>query len=124
MQINEKIRALREDNDITQDQLAKIAGVSTKQVRRWEQDDSEMGIQKLKLICEYFKVSADYILGLAPDLDWPREERSKKRYTDGCTKYIFLYVKYIATFEDRKAGLSACFYRYCILLWGTYRKTL
>ena len=72
MRINETLKALREDYDLTQDQLADMLNVSRKQVIRWEQGASEMGIQKLKALCEIYKVSADYILGLPKDLKWPR----------------------------------------------------
>lgn len=46
--------------------------VSTKQIRRWRGGTSEMGIEKLEKLCRYYHVSADYILGLPRDLDWPR----------------------------------------------------
>lgn len=72
MEIHEKLRALIEDNDINQTQLAKEIGVDRKQLQRWTKGETEMGIQKLKLICQYFHVSADYILGLPKDLNWPR----------------------------------------------------
>lgn len=52
--------------------LAKVIGVSTKQIRRWRDGTSEMGIEKLEKLCRYYHVSADYILGLPRDLDWPR----------------------------------------------------
>lgn len=44
--------------------LAKVIGVSTKQIRRWRDGTSEMGIEKLEKLCRYYHVSADYILGL------------------------------------------------------------
>lgn len=50
----------------------KVIGVSTKQIRRWRDGTSEMGIEKLEKLCRYYHVSADYILGLPRDLDWPR----------------------------------------------------
>ena len=57
------IDAIIEDSDI---------GVSTKQIHRWRDGTSEMGIEKLEKLCRYYHVSADYILGLPRDLDWPR----------------------------------------------------
>lgn len=68
----EKLKDLINDHDITQEQLAKIIGVHRKQVGRWINGQSEMGIEKLKKICEYFQVSADYILDLPQGLNWPR----------------------------------------------------
>lgn len=72
MTVGERIEALIEDNDVTITELANYLGVSTKQVTRWKQETSEMGIFKLRSMCLYFNISADYILGLPRDLAWPR----------------------------------------------------
>lgn len=94
MDIYDKIKALREDHDMTQEQLAKITNVTTRHIRRWEAKESEMGITKLLAICQYFNVSADYILGLPRGLSWPREETARKegqaRKIYNSTKYSFL----------------------------------
>ena len=78
MEIHERLRGLIEDNDINQTELANKIGVDRRQLQRWLKNESEMGINKLKFICEYMNVSADYILGLAPDMDWPRGEEQSK----------------------------------------------
>lgn len=49
-----------------------LVGAAGEQVRRWRDGTSEMGIEKLEKLCRYYHVSADYILGLPRDLDWPR----------------------------------------------------
>ena len=72
MEIHERIKATREDKDILQKDAAEFLGVSDKQIRRWENGESEMGILKLQKLCLYYGVSADYILGLPRGLDWPR----------------------------------------------------
>ena len=61
-----------EDSDSRIKELAAAIGVSPKQVSRWIKGSREMGIDKLKKICEYYQVSADYILGLPKGLAWPR----------------------------------------------------
>ena len=66
------IDAIIEDSDTKVQDLAKVIGGSTKQIRRWRDGTSEMGIEKLEKLCRYYHVSADYILGLPRDLDWPR----------------------------------------------------
>lgn len=80
MTTNERLRALIEDSDTNQTQLADIIGVHRKQIGRWLKGDAEMGIYKLKEICEYYGVSADYLLGLPDDLDWPRKNQVNKTY--------------------------------------------
>ena len=72
-----RLQELIQDHDMTQEDLAAIIGVHRKQIGRWINGQAEMGIDKLKKICEYYKVSADYILGLPDDLSWPRKENLK-----------------------------------------------
>lgn len=72
MEIHENIKALIEDTDTEIQDLAEIIGVNRKQIQRWENGSQEMGIYKLKKICEFYQVSADYILGLPKGLSWPR----------------------------------------------------
>ena len=67
-----RLKELREDADMTQDHLAELLSVSRKQVARWEHGASEMGIYKLKKLCEIYNVSADYILGLPKGMRHPR----------------------------------------------------
>ena len=69
MEIYERLKATREDKDITQEQAA---GCSRRQYIRHERGEQEMTISKLKALCLYYHVSADYILGLPKGLDWPR----------------------------------------------------
>lgn len=72
MKIHERINALIEDNETRVDELALAIGVNRKQITRWRKGDAEMGIYKLKELCEYYGVSADYILGLPKGYHWPR----------------------------------------------------
>ena len=65
MSLGERLKELREDKHITQEELGKILGVSGRQVGNYEADktfprDEEM-MRKLFL---YFDVSADYLMGL------------------------------------------------------------
>lgn len=60
----EKLRALREDNDLTQEDIAKILGTSQTMYARYEREANELPIRHLVTLCKYYKVSADYVLGL------------------------------------------------------------
>lgn len=67
------LNGLIEDRDTKIKELAKEIGVITKQIKRWKDGTSKMGIDKLVKICTYYSVSADYILGLPRGgLEWPR----------------------------------------------------
>ena len=58
------IRDLREDNDLTQAQVAKLLGTSQTMYARYERGANELPIHHLIRLCEIYGVSADYILGL------------------------------------------------------------
>ena len=57
------IRDLREDFDKTQEEIAKILGTSQTMYARYERGANELPIHHLITLCNYYKVSADYILG-------------------------------------------------------------
>ncbi len=59
-----RIRDLREDNDRTQQEIADFLGTSQTMYARYERGANEMPIRHLIKLCKYYKVSADYILGL------------------------------------------------------------
>ena len=59
-----RIRDLREDSDKTQQQIADVLGTSQTMYARYERGANELPIHHLITLCEFYKVSADYILGL------------------------------------------------------------
>lgn len=65
MQIyTERLRALREDNDLTQAQIAQVLNTSQTMYARYEREANEIPIRHLITLCKYYKVSSDYVLGL------------------------------------------------------------
>jgi transcriptional regulator with XRE-family HTH domain len=61
------------DSDKRIQDAADYIGVNRRQISRWiSPDGMEMGIFKLAAFCRFYGVSADYILGLPKDLNWPR----------------------------------------------------
>ena len=59
-----RIRDLREDHDKTQQEIADVLGTSQTMYARYERGANEMPIRHLIVLCKYYNVSADYILGL------------------------------------------------------------
>ena len=59
-----RMRDLREDHDKTQQEIANILGTSQTMYARYERGANEMPIRHLVVLCKYYGVSADYILGL------------------------------------------------------------
>lgn len=64
MNIQKKIRDLREDNDLTQAQLAEIFGTSQRRISRIERHDTEITPEEIRQYAIFFKVSADWLLDL------------------------------------------------------------
>ncbi len=60
-----RMRDLREDHDKTQQEIAEILGTSQTMYARYERGANELPIRHLIALCQYYNVSADYILGLS-----------------------------------------------------------
>lgn len=61
------IRDLREGADKTQTEIAQVLGTSQTMYARYERGANELPIRHLISLCRYYRVSADYILGLRSD---------------------------------------------------------
>ncbi len=62
----------REDHDETQRDLAKAIAFHHVQIARYETEANKPPIEYIIRFCQHYNVSADYILGLPKDLEWPR----------------------------------------------------
>lgn len=60
-----RIRDLREDHDKTQQEIADMLGTSQTMYARYERGANELPLRHLVKLCKYYRVSADYILGLS-----------------------------------------------------------
>ena len=63
MDYRERMRALREDNDITQAQIAKVISKSQQGYNHIETGRAELKIDDLIKLCDFYDVSADYFIG-------------------------------------------------------------
>ena len=59
-----RMRNLRENNDLTQQQVAVILETSQTMYARYERGANEMPIRHLIKLAKYYDVSTDYLLGL------------------------------------------------------------
>lgn len=57
------IRDLREDNDKTQQEIAEYLGTSQTMYARYERGANELPVRHLISLCQYYNISADYLLG-------------------------------------------------------------
>lgn len=61
----EILRELREDNDLTQAQIAKVLGTTQQVYSRYEKGENEMPVRHVITLCRFYRISADYVLGLS-----------------------------------------------------------
>ena len=65
--LQEKNRGIREDNDLTQAQVAAFLGTSQTMYARYERGANELPIRHLVNLCRLYNLSADYFLDTEPD---------------------------------------------------------
>lgn len=66
---NERIKQLRKERHISQTEIGIKIGLSQKQISHLEVGRNEPDIKTIYRYCDYFNVSADYLIGL---IDYPR----------------------------------------------------
>lgn len=91
MEYYERFKDLREDHDLTQTEIAEYLGVKQTYYSKQERGLKPFQVDQIRQLCKYYNVSADYILDLEPNMDWPRG-KEKTKYIRNCTKYTFLYI--------------------------------
>ena len=75
----ERIRGLREDRDLTQKEVGKLLNKSQQGYNHIEDGRAELKIDDLVLLCQFYDVSADYIIGLTNDPRPYRQNSSQGR---------------------------------------------
>lgn len=68
MNYRERLKSLREDNDYTQTEIGKLINKSQQGYNHIETGRAELKIEDLAILCKFYKVSADYIIGLTDDV--------------------------------------------------------
>ena len=65
----QRLKDIREDHDLKQQDIADILNVRRQQISKWETGTQMMGVDKYIILAKYYNVSVDYLLGL---IDIPR----------------------------------------------------
>ena len=65
-----RLRQLREDHDKTQKEIAAYLGINQTVYSRYETGRNDMKPHQIIALCEYYRVSADYVLGLSKGLPY------------------------------------------------------
>ena len=64
MKLRLRIRDLREDNDMSQAEMAKLLQCSQQTYSRYESHRTEIPLESLIFLAEYYHTSTDYLLGI------------------------------------------------------------
>lgn len=62
MALGEKIHTLREERNLSQKELASLAGVTTGVIAEWEADETAPNLKELAYLCKALNVSSDVLL--------------------------------------------------------------
>lgn len=69
------IKEAREERDIKQKELAEKINIRQSTLSQYETEKREIPNEILRAICLELNYSADYILGLPNNLEYPRKEK-------------------------------------------------
>lgn len=64
MEFTRRMRDLREDKDLKQADVAKVLNITRQQYQLYESGKRQLPIDLLMILCEFYNVSSDYILGI------------------------------------------------------------
>ena len=70
----EKLKLLREEQELNQTELGKRLNMTQRKLSYLERGRYEPSLQDIKVICSYFPVSADYLLGFSKPLPYPKRK--------------------------------------------------
>ena len=62
MKYQKRLRDLREDRDLTQEEIAGVLGTSQTMYARYERGATELPIRHLVALADFYQVSTDYLL--------------------------------------------------------------
>lgn len=63
MKINDKLKELRKEAEVSQSKVAKELGITAGAYANYEQGTREPSLDMVVKLCDFYKVSADYLLG-------------------------------------------------------------
>ena len=77
MKLHLRLRDLREDRDMSQAAMAKLLKCSQQTYSRYESHTTEIPLESLIFLAEYYDTSADYLLGITDQIKpYPRSNEN------------------------------------------------
>ena len=74
LSFGERLRLLREEKELNQTQLGQAVNMTQRKISYLENDKYEPSMEDIQVICRYFHVSADYLLGFSKPFPYPKKK--------------------------------------------------
>jgi len=68
----DRLTALRQDRDVSQGDIAAVLHCQQSAVSKYEQRRVPYAVDQIAALCQFYQVSADYVLGLPRGLEYPQ----------------------------------------------------
>lgn len=62
--IAQRLKELRAEQNISLEKLSKETNISSSALSRWENGQADIASDYILILCKYYKVDANYLLGL------------------------------------------------------------
>lgn len=110
MSFKDRLKELRKENKLTQDELGSVLGFTRAAISGYEIGRNQPSIEDLNKLAEYFEVTVDYLIGrtdkkntivkeIMPGVEIAQRLSSKKNYD---AKDLELAFKIIDLFKENK----------------------
>lgn len=93
-----RIKDLREDADLKQEELAKTIGITQQSLSRYEREITLIDAITASKIASYFKVSTDYLMGLSNN---PNQENFTVGLTEEEIKKLKEYKEMLIAYRKK-----------------------
>lgn len=67
MNYYQRLKDIREDNDLTQFEIARLLETTQHQISKYERGVQMMGIDRYIILAKYYNISLDYLAGLVDE---------------------------------------------------------
>ena len=105
--IGERLKKLRRDKKISQEELGAIIGVQSSAVSRYETDKDDPSDKIKVIIAKHFNISLDYLLGVIDEPVPYYDEGIFHRLPDGMTKEEkTMMLEFFGYLEYRRGKMS------------------
>lgn len=113
--IGKRLKELREQQRLTQEELAQYLNVSRQAISQWENDKVYPDISNIALLCQLYKISSDELLGIETQPVDKKEKRIGKKI-----EWIIMILVLLGASQFNLAGIPIAI---GIALWTILSKS-